>query len=640
MSHAEVTPAMPPELGGGPAEELAYRLVQQKVLADFGLVALRSTSFDELLQTATELCAQGLATRFCKALEHLPDQDRFLVRAGVGWDPGVVGVATIGADLESPAGFALKTGRPVISNHLAEETRFRTPKLLEDYGVKRAINVLIAAGSTAAPFGVLEVDSSSEGRFEEADLAFMQGFANLLGVAIERYRAETLRTASEERLRAILENAPEKIWVNEADGSVTYFNAKWRDYTGQPATPDGLAWLDAVHPEDREPVIEVRTQGIATGQAYDVELRLRDRADGSYRWHRGRVTPLKRGEAVYAWIGTATDIDDIRQAELRLRESEVQFRTLADTIPQLAWMARPDGCIYWYNQRWYEYTGTTLADMQGSGWRAVHHPDHVDRVVERIQHSWDTGEPWEDMFPLRGKDGGYRWFLSRALPIRDADGCIVRWFGTNTDITEWREAEERQQLLMHELTHRVKNTLATVQAIARQSLRNAPSLAAFGETFDARLAAIASAHNILTAGQWQTAELNRIVADELAPYASADPTRVRIEGPPVELPASTALMAALAFHELTTNAAKYGALSVPTGRITVSWRLDPTSEGGRLHLSWVESGGPAVQVPKQRGFGSRLIERSLGRELGGEVRLDFHPEGLRCTMTLVLPPAA
>ena len=133
-----------------------------------------------------------------------------------------------------------------------------------------------------------------------------------------------------------------------------------------------------------------------------------------------------------------------------LRRSEERFRTLADNISQLAWMADERGWIFWYNKRWFDYTGTTLEEMQGWGWRKVHHPDHVDRVVERVQRAWDSGEPWEDTFPLRRKDGAYRWFLSRARPIRDEVGRIVRWFGTNTDVTEQREAEERYRAVIEQ----------------------------------------------------------------------------------------------------------------------------------------------------------------------------------------------
>ena len=138
-----------------------------------------------------------------------------------------------------------------------------------------------------------------------------------------------------------------------------------------------------------------------------------------------------------------------RRAAEALRESETRFRTLADAIPQLAWMTDPSGAIQWYNRRWYDYTGTSFAEMQGWGWRSVHHPDHIDRVVEHINKAFAQGEGWEDTFPLRGADGRYRWFLSRALPIHDRpdtahpQGRLLGWFGTNTDVTEMREAEER-----------------------------------------------------------------------------------------------------------------------------------------------------------------------------------------------------
>ena len=127
--------------------------------------------------------------------------------------------------------------------------------------------------------------------------------------------------------------------------------------------------------------------------------------------------------------------------ENALRESEARFRELADNISQFAWTADGKGWIYWYNKRWLDYTGMALEDMQGWGWQKVHHPEHVNRVVERIRQSFETGTPWEDTFPLRSKDGDYRWFLSRALPIRNEAGDVIRWFGTNTDVTQQFEAE-------------------------------------------------------------------------------------------------------------------------------------------------------------------------------------------------------
>jgi PAS domain S-box-containing protein len=169
--------------------------------------------------------------------------------------------------------------------------------------------------------------------------------------------------------------------------------------------------------------------------------------------------------------------EQAQEAERAASESQERFRMLADNMSQFAWIADAQGLIFWYNQRWYDYTGTTLEEMQGWGWKKMLHPEYVDRVVERIQRSWDTGDPWEDTFPLRGKDGNYRWFLSRALPIRDEQGNIVRWFGTNTDVTEQREmankiAQQAEQLadesrrkdeFLAMLGHELRNPLAPIR---------------------------------------------------------------------------------------------------------------------------------------------------------------------------------
>lgn len=175
---------------------LRLRIRQQEILAELGVLALGRTSLAELLNQTAQLIAEGMESEFCKVLEYLPAQSRLLVRAGVGWNEGIVGVATIGADLESPSGFALHTGRPVISNHLENEERFRTPELLVEHGIRRAMNVILQGDGS--PYGVLEVDSRSEGEFSEYDIAFLQGAANLLGMALERQRYE-------DRLKAALE---------------------------------------------------------------------------------------------------------------------------------------------------------------------------------------------------------------------------------------------------------------------------------------------------------------------------------------------------------------------------------------------------------------------------------------------------
>ena len=190
-------------------QALQLRIRQQEILAELGVAALHGASFDQLLAETSRLTAEGLRVEFCKVLEFLPARNLLLVRAGVGWNAGVVGVASVGADLASPAGFALRTGKPVISNHLEDEERFETPEILRQHGVNRAMNVILQGDGK--PFGVLEVDSRSKDKFEEHDLAFLQGAANILGMAIERERHER-------RLRAALER--DKILLKEMNHRV------------------------------------------------------------------------------------------------------------------------------------------------------------------------------------------------------------------------------------------------------------------------------------------------------------------------------------------------------------------------------------------------------------------------------------
>jgi GAF domain-containing protein len=168
------------------ASLLRQRIRQQQLLAELGVLALQGASFLDMLNHTARMTAEGLGAEYCKVLEYIAADNRFLVRAGVGWGEGVVGIATVGADLASPAGFALRTGKPVISNHLENEERFRTPQLLIEYGIHRAMNVILQGDSS--PYGVLEVDSKSEGEFGEHDITFLQGAANILGMAIEQQR--------------------------------------------------------------------------------------------------------------------------------------------------------------------------------------------------------------------------------------------------------------------------------------------------------------------------------------------------------------------------------------------------------------------------------------------------------------------
>ncbi|MGB8083417.1 MAG: GAF domain-containing protein, partial [Pseudolabrys sp.] len=188
---------------------LHLRIRQQELLAELGVLALQGTSFIEMLNHTARVTAEGLGAEYCKVMEYIPAENRLLVRAGVGWGEGVVGNATVGADLASPAGYALRTGKPVISNHLENEQRFRTPELLIEHGIRRAMNVILQGDGSA--FGVLEVDSRSEGEFSEHDIAFLQGAANILGMAIEQQQYQRKLQAALERHQILLKEVNHRV---------------------------------------------------------------------------------------------------------------------------------------------------------------------------------------------------------------------------------------------------------------------------------------------------------------------------------------------------------------------------------------------------------------------------------------------
>jgi two-component sensor histidine kinase len=227
----------------------------------------------------------------------------------------------------------------------------------------------------------------------------------------------------------------------------------------------------------------------------------------------------------------------------------------------------------------------------------------------------------------------------------------MRWAGGEAfavsafyDITERKHAEDHQRLLINELNHRVKNTLATVQSIAAQSLRAVEAaddggpVARARAAFEDRLFALARAHDVLTRGQWESAALADIVGEAVAPHrgSTAGADRFAIDGPPLRAAPKMALSLSMALHELATNAVKYGALSGPGGRVVVGWTLPGSDAGRRMRLEWREEGGPAVTPPVRKGFGTRLIEQGLARELGGTVELVYDRAGLRCLIDVPL----
>jgi two-component sensor histidine kinase len=234
---------------------------------------------------------------------------------------------------------------------------------------------------------------------------------------------------------------------------------------------------------------------------------------------------------------------------------------------------------------------------------------------------------------------GTRWFAVTISPVAGSSPEAPRFATVSVEITERKRAEAHQRLLIDELNHRVKNLLAIVQSLAQMSFRGDQVSSSAKQAFEARLSAVAAAHNLLVRENWEAASMLALVSEAVGPGCGADRARIDVEGPDIDLPPKTAVSIALALHELCTNAVKYGALSNAVGRVSVRWSIE-NGAPKRLHMSWVESGGPPVVKPSARGFGSRLIERGLAAELGGPVTIDFRPEGLVCVVDAPLPRLA
>ncbi len=356
-------------------------------------------------------------------------------------------------------------------------------------------------------------------------------------------------------------------------------------------------------------------------------------------------SPVRDGDGTIAGMFCAcTETTELvlanrRQAKAAtaLRESEARFRHLADHAPVMVWVTEANGSCSYLSRSWYEFTGQTEEEGLGFGWLDAVHPDDLAFVRQCFFAANENKREFRVDYRLRRADGSYRWAIDAAAPRVDENGIFLGFVGSVLDITDRKLAEEHRELLIHELNHRVKNTLATVQSIAAQTLRNASSIEQARSAFESRLLALSLAHDVLTRESWESASLVEIVGKAIEPYRAYGESRFHIDGTDVRVRPSMALALAMALQELATNAVKYGALSNAAGEVFVSWTVIPGAATPRLHLRWEERGGPPVEPPQRRGFGTRLIERSLAHELDGEVRIEFSRPGLICTVEAPLP---
>jgi two-component sensor histidine kinase len=368
------------------------------------------------------------------------------------------------------------------------------------------------------------------------------------------------------------------------------------------------------------------------------------RGDGQERWFTWTDRVLLDDNGVVVELQSiGRDITEKVAAEQALRESEERIRTIADNIPGVvySYVYRPDA------PRQCLFLGSGLAELLG--------PNAAARVRDNFDSIFDMLHP-DDRVPLqiavgdaiganalvdvdcrlRRDDGEYTWVrsLGRGIPL--GDGGVRCWHVVLIDISEHKRFEDRQQLLMNELDHRVKNNLAAVLALARQAARASSTVEQFSEAFEGRIAAMSRTHEFLAASQWDGLEVADVARITLGPYLDAEQPRVCAQGPRVRLPAAVAMPLSLAMHELGANAVKHGALSNSAGTVDVRWREDD----GHLCIHWSEAGGPPVPSQASTGTGTSLLNGFICFELRGELELDFRPDGLHCAISIPMRPSS
>ncbi|MEE7490276.1 PAS domain S-box protein [Methylobacterium oryzae CBMB20] len=456
----------------------------------------------------------------------------------------------------------------------------------------------------------------------------------------DRRRAELELREAREQLGLAVEATGTGIFDYDLVGDVLTWDARTRALFGLlPDAPVNYdVFLAGLHPDDRSWVDAAVQRAIDPKGpgTYDIAFRVIGLQDGIERWVAAKGQAFVAGGRTVRFIGTTRDVTESRRAENALREAEERYRLAARATNDAIWdWDLASDHILWNEavQTLFGYAADAVG-ASGTWWKAQIHPEDRDRVTTGIYAVIDDSiEHWTEEYRFRKADGSYAHVLDRGYVLRDASGQAVRMIGAMLDITERKRAEEHQRLLTGELQHRVKNTLAMVQAVANQTFRNAADLDAARDAFSARLILLGRAHDILTRASWTEAPIADVVDGALAVHQGGAGTRIRVVGPGVLLAAKPALALALALHELATNAAKYGALSTAEGSVDLRWHVVHEAAEPRFCLTWSEMGGPPILAqPTRRGFGSRLIERSFAAEVGGEVRLNYAPTGLICRL--------
>ncbi|QGZ31349.1 PAS domain-containing sensor histidine kinase [Stutzerimonas stutzeri] len=455
------------------------------------------------------------------------------------------------------------------------------------------------------------------------------------------------RRRSVEWLSAIVENTPECVKVVDHDGVLVQMNpAGLRMLDAKtPEQVEGQCVFDVIAPEHRD-YWRAQHQRVCGGEKLNWEFDIIS-LGGTRRHMETHAVPMAMPQSLpgaprgFVQLAVTRDITDRKRLEAATREAERRLANLLDALPSAVYTTDASGTVTYFNQACVELAGRVPeigADEWCVTWR-LHWPDGTPMphetcpmAVALLENRAIHGAEAVAERP----DGTRVPFLAYPTPLRNGAGELVGAVNMLVDITERKVAEDRRQLLLNELNHRVKNTLATVQSIAAQSFRR-DEISDGYRWFEGRLIALSRAHDVLSRESWQAARLNDIVDQVVAPFQANGRHRFVAEGPVLRLRPKAALALSMALHELCTNAAKFGALVSEEGQVRIQWQVAPGASGECVRLHWKEVGGPPVSPPLRRGFGSRLLEYGLAGELDAHVRLAYPLDGVACDIEVPLP---
>jgi PAS domain S-box-containing protein len=443
---------------------------------------------------------------------------------------------------------------------------------------------------------------------------------------------------SEAKFRAIADAMPQMVWSTQPDGLHDYYNARWYEFTGVPeGSTDGEGWNDMFHPDDQERAWSMWRHCLETGAPYEIEYRLRHHS-GEYRWTLGRALPIRDDSgAITRWFGTCTDIHEAKSSRRRLEDTQVRLQLALSAASIGVWeYDLATGIVVWDDRvREAAGHGGTDTTYYKDHFLSLVHPQDRAMVDEAIHRTAQDGRELNIEYRIRRPGGANMHVASAARRIIDADGGI-RVIGTALDVTEPRLALAEREMVAQELSHRIKNIFSVMSGIIGLSARAYPEIRPLADQLRARIAALGRAHDFVrphqsSRGSTAAPTLQALARELFEPYVSTENTPVIISGDDVAVDDRAATPLALLFHELATNASKYGALMHGEGRVELSIK----DAGDTVVMMWSETGGPAIDgVPSRQGFGTRLTTLSVETQLGGRIAHHWERSGLQCRIEI------